>query len=188
MRGAALGVKVEDDVHCTYERASYSAMFHRALRTHPRMLRELHRERRGSELVEGLSWLAPRWAPAGRPLGEVVKPTNQPCPSAQQACAATSPRFLSCCGCRPTRGCRCAWTTIKGALCAGSSGTGWHVPAAKGQGVNSPPRPHTWCPCSKTYWDADFGGVPGTVQLYANSPGHSAAVQGGWRACGLGGV
>lgn len=34
-------------------------------------------------------------------------------------------------------------------------------------------------PCSKTYWDVDFGGVPGTVQLYANSPGRSAAVQGG---------
>ena len=44
VRGAALGVKVEDDVHCAYERQSYSAMYHRALRLHARMLRKLKRE------------------------------------------------------------------------------------------------------------------------------------------------
>lgn len=101
MRGAALGVKVEDDVHCAYARASYSAMYHRAPRAHAHWLRQLHRERRALAGAVLEATLNPRW---GRLLGWV--PTSPFVPV--QACAASSPRCPSCCTCRTTPSCRCA--------------------------------------------------------------------------------
>lgn len=43
VHGARLAVKQEDDVHCTYQRISYSAVFHRAKGLTTRVLERLRR-------------------------------------------------------------------------------------------------------------------------------------------------
>ena len=43
-RGGHLDTKLENDVHCTYDRVSYSAVFRRTQHMHPRFLHHLKSE------------------------------------------------------------------------------------------------------------------------------------------------
>lgn len=96
MRGAPLVVKLENDVHCAYQRNSWSALYHRALGLTPRALRKLKREctwggrRRAGRRRVAVALAAFAAVPSG---GSALFPPGM----RLQACATTSPPCPSSC-------------------------------------------------------------------------------------------
>lgn len=144
-------MKRENDVHCTYQRVSWSAVFRRAERLSPHMLRQLKREH--CLLLPLLLF--------GCTLLLLLAPKPKLASKSPPHLLLLSPPLL-----QPTNpaGVRAFFPNLPSLLHLSDRAD---LPA------------HLDHHQSKTYWDASYGGVQGTVQLYAESPDKASALDGG---------